>query len=89
MGNTRLVVQHAFDTKSDGTTTLINMRWPVDELMYNILILEGYVLYGRCLQYFDMCVIGNLDNAWDNVNDNTFCDGSIGYGYVHISFNYI
>lgn len=63
---------HAFDTKSDGTTTRIDRRWPADELMYALLILEGYTVYGRCLQYLDGCIIRRLDRAWDQISDNNF-----------------
>ena len=63
---------HAFDKRSDGTTTQINLRWPVDELMYSLLILEGYKVYGKCLQSLDVCMIGVLDRAWDATNKNTF-----------------
>jgi len=69
---------HAFDTKSNGTTTVIDMRWPVDELMYSLLIIEGYTIYGRCLQSLDMCVVGELDKAWEMINDNTFVPTATG-----------
>jgi hypothetical protein len=68
---------HAFDTKLDGTTTLLEHRWPVDELMYALLIAEGNALYGRFLQTADICVIAQLDRAWDRINDNTFVEPPI------------
>jgi hypothetical protein len=63
---------HAFDTKGDGTTTVIDKRWPVDELMYNLLVLDGYNFYSKLLQMADGLAAITLDRAWHAVNDNAF-----------------
>lgn len=63
---------HAFDPKQDGTTTAIDTRWPVDELMYALLAIEGYKLYGKSLQLADTLAAMTLDRAWHAVNDNVF-----------------
>jgi hypothetical protein len=63
---------HAFDTKHDGTTTAIDTRWPVDELMYALLLLEDYKWYGKSLQLADTLAAMTLDRAWHAVNDNSF-----------------
>jgi len=55
---------HAFDTKPDGTTTKIENRWSVDELMYILLTIEGSPRYAYFLQTFDSLVRWVLDHYW-------------------------
>jgi S1-C subfamily serine protease len=58
--------KHSFDVRVDGTQTTIDRdhRWVIDELMYSIIEIDGYVLYARIAKTLDTIIDGILYNAW-------------------------
>lgn len=63
-----LYTTQAFDVGENGTQTVIPRedRWVTDELMYEIIKLDGYVGYSRLVRTFDFFVGDALNNAWDS-----------------------
>ena len=66
---------HSFDVREDGTQTLIprEKRWIVDELMFSVIELDGYVLYARIAKTLDSIIDGILYNAWGHVEHKHDC----------------
>ena len=67
--------EHAFDVRPDGTQTTIpsENRWVIDELMYSIIKLDGYLLYARIAKTFDTIIDGILNNAWRHGSNKYDC----------------
>jgi hypothetical protein len=63
-----LYTSHAFDIREDGTQTTIphENRWVVDELMYTIIEIDGYVCYARSAKALDTIIDRILHNAWNH-----------------------
>lgn len=57
----------AFDVRVDGTQTVIQRqdRWVADELMYELIKLDGYVGYSRLTRTLDLFIGAILNTAWD------------------------
>ena len=62
-----LYYSHAFDVRADGTQTKIprHRRWVPDELMYNVIKMDGYTTYSWFTQRFDSLASSVLNDSWD------------------------
>ena len=59
-----LYFSHSFDRCADGTQTLIP-RWVADELMYDIIHIDGYSNYARFTKHYDIFISSILNTAWN------------------------
>jgi hypothetical protein len=67
-----LYFSHAFDMSENGTQTSIphENRWIADELMYEIVRLDGYSSYAGFTKRFDLFVGPMLDTSWNFITEN-------------------
>ena len=58
---------HSFDMRADGTQTVIppDDRWVADELMYEIIRIDGYSSYAGFTRRFDVFISRMMNTVWN------------------------